>query len=813
MIKYLYISVLVALSNIHILQAQTETNDMVFWGMFEEGLHTNMSQVQSYATQFGKKPGIVMWYTSWQTNNGHAFPIADCQRVSDAGYIPHIVWEPWMGLDEILSGKWDADLTKYGQDIAKYGKPVMLRWGHEFNGDWYPWSYINNKPEPASKWVQAYKHVHDLVVAAGGSNALWLWSPNNGNGSKNPQDITLYYPGDDYVDWIAMDGYNWGTSQSWSSWTSFDGVFGAIYNKLRSNYPNKPIMLGEFGCASAGGDKAAWINDFFKQIKNKYTHIKAFIWFNINKETDWRFNSTSLSTEAFKQGLADPVISEDVQELLALTFKPGKIAGKNLIIPGETGTTYSVSGASKTWTYKWSVTGNAKIIVETNKDSVIVDWGCSKDTLRCLVANQNRTVEVMMVPDLSDLDITGKLFVNSNEQNFELSVPYSDNSTYQWILPEGVTLNGSSDTNVIKVNWGPKTDTIKLILTNACATMDAQKTIYLTGRYPYPNPSQPHVLPGTIEATDFDYGGEMIAYHDSDPQNSGSGPRSDEGIDTELNDGGSNIGWINSGEWITYSVKVTQPGDYFTELRVASQSGGGALSISLNDIEKISNFSIGASGSWSTFKSVYPGKITISENDTLLKYTIINGGFNIGRLIFWDIDNTAPSKPENLSGVPTKNSIALKWNHSTDNQKMFGYKIFVNGTQKTIVSDSTYNLTALISGTAYHIGIIAVDIQGNESDTLSGHFITLSTSIESSEQLNLTTYPNPVKDYLYVKANIFLKNASVNICSPDGKIIENFKINKPTQYIKIDASALKTGIYIINIHSQKYNTNTTFVKF
>jgi hypothetical protein len=304
--------------------ANAGRTDSVYWGVFEEGIHTDFNKLQSYGVEMVKNPSIVMWYISWKTSG---FPQAQAQQVYEQGYLPHIVWEPWMGLDEILAGKWDTYLQTFGESLAQYGHPVMLRFAHEFNGDWYPWNFDNGviggtvlKPE---RWVQAYRYVHDKVNAAGGKNAIWLWSPNVGNGGKNPHDITAYYPGNAYVDWIAVDGYNWGTSQSWSSWQTFSQVLGPTYNKVVANYPDKPIMIGEFGCSStgetSGKDKPTWITDTFDQLNNNYPQIKAFIWFNLNKETDWRFSTTPQSTAAFKAGIQQAFVSGDRDNLVALS--------------------------------------------------------------------------------------------------------------------------------------------------------------------------------------------------------------------------------------------------------------------------------------------------------------------------------------------------------------------------------------------------------------------------------------------------------------------------------------------------------------
>lgn len=314
------------------LQAQSicPENDSLFYGIFEEGLHNDLVKVNEYEQQLGRKPAMLMWYVGWWEDNILPFPLQECQNTWNNGQVPHVVWEPWVGIDAILSGSYDAQIEQFGKDIASFGNPVMLRWGHEFNGDWYPWSYTDGTAVPASKWIEGFTYVQDKINSAGGTNAQWLWSPNCGNGEKNSQNMVDYYPGDDYVDWIAIDGYNWGTTQDWSSWASFADVFKYSYDLMVQNFPSKPIMLGEFGCANEGGDKAAWIDDLFYQLNTQYPQIKAFIWFNVNKETDWRFNATDASTTAFRNGLAGSRFSVKPQNIAAIAT--GKCGQKSIAL-------------------------------------------------------------------------------------------------------------------------------------------------------------------------------------------------------------------------------------------------------------------------------------------------------------------------------------------------------------------------------------------------------------------------------------------------------------------------------------------------
>jgi beta-mannanase len=119
-----------------------------------------------------------------------------------------------------------------------------------------------------------------------------------------------YYPGDAWVDWTCADGYNWGTSQTaaedgWDSrWQTFDEVFGAIYQRVTALAPAKPFMIGEFASSELGGNKAAWIADAALRMPAAYPALRAFVWFNYNKETDWRAESSMAALDAFRSAFA-----------------------------------------------------------------------------------------------------------------------------------------------------------------------------------------------------------------------------------------------------------------------------------------------------------------------------------------------------------------------------------------------------------------------------------------------------------------------------------------------------------------------------
>jgi beta-mannanase len=113
-----------------------------------------------------------------------------------------------------------------------------------------------------------------------------------------------YYPGDAYVDWTGVDGYNWGTSDPDFDWQSFHDVFKDIYPLLAAK--GKPILIGEMASDEVGGSKSQWIADMIPTLRTDFPSIKAFVWFDVKKERDWEINSSASSLAAYVTLAADP---------------------------------------------------------------------------------------------------------------------------------------------------------------------------------------------------------------------------------------------------------------------------------------------------------------------------------------------------------------------------------------------------------------------------------------------------------------------------------------------------------------------------
>jgi hypothetical protein len=204
-------------------------------------------------------------------------------------------------LADYTAGKYNAQITAWAKSLAAWGKPIVFRLDCEMNGTWYGYGAQARK-DPAS-FVAMWRHVHDLFTAAGANNASWHWCPNvDPENAQTP--LEQLYPGDTYVDWTGMTGYNQGgESCAW--------LFDSTYARLVKLAPGKPIMVGETGSVDVGhtGEKVGFIHDFFAALPAKYPQVKAFCWFNWRIDEgqgwwDWPIESSAESLAAFQTAVS-----------------------------------------------------------------------------------------------------------------------------------------------------------------------------------------------------------------------------------------------------------------------------------------------------------------------------------------------------------------------------------------------------------------------------------------------------------------------------------------------------------------------------
>jgi hypothetical protein len=304
-----------------------------YFGMYTEQAPFNWATFDAAADDVALQQNMVGYFGGWDED----FRANAVTRAWERDLMPMLTWEsrpiaskndvvdePAYSLPRILAGDFDAYLTKYAQDIASTGLPLAIRLNHEMNSTWYPWAEQTSSGQPINgnnvgDYVKTWQHVHDIFEANGANRyVVWVWAPNIINNLpaafQGQEFLENLYPGDAYVDWVGVSGY-----QRPPFKTDNDSTFSYTYDRTLDQLraiTDKKILLAEVGASEIGGTKPAWVKSFFEGFDpGANDDVIGFTWFNLAVSTyvdgelatnDWRVDSRANSLEAFRTGIADP---------------------------------------------------------------------------------------------------------------------------------------------------------------------------------------------------------------------------------------------------------------------------------------------------------------------------------------------------------------------------------------------------------------------------------------------------------------------------------------------------------------------------
>lgn len=290
----------------------------IAFGAYVSGVPDYPSLLDSFSAEVGRQPAVVLWYRYWGEN---LFNTHDLQAVDSRGGLPMVTWEPWnsdhsgIPLQGIANGAYDATIRANAQAAANWGKPILARFAQEMNGDWFPWG-LGVNGNTAAGYIAAWRHIVTIFRAQGATNVHWVWTPNEmDSGTPGFQQL---YPGDAYVDWVGIDGYNFGPT-SGNVWQSFTQVFSESYTAMLA-LTSKPMMIAETSSVEQGGKKATWITSALtSELPSHFPRVRALVWFDqpIGVQ-DWRVDSSSSALNAFRSAIDASRYSLSASSLLAI---------------------------------------------------------------------------------------------------------------------------------------------------------------------------------------------------------------------------------------------------------------------------------------------------------------------------------------------------------------------------------------------------------------------------------------------------------------------------------------------------------------
>jgi len=294
--------------------------------------------IRNFESLVEKPLAIVAFSSYW---GKRSFPKEALQAVGETGSVPLIFWSPWdppyqeaqsgkpaktvIQLQDVLNGKFDAYIDQWANDAKAYEKPLLVSWGLEMNGEWFPWSGVfqggsktaTNCVEPCTlgpkTYQDAYRYLVNRVRARGAKNIAWVFHANGNNlPDASWNRMAAYYPGPEYVDWLALSVY--GKQFVGEEWSSAEQAMDGPYQEISKVDTKKPILIAEWGVADfpKSGSKAEYIRDALKLMSSRYSRVKGAIFWHERWENEDEtvsnlyVNSSKEALDAYKTGIANP---------------------------------------------------------------------------------------------------------------------------------------------------------------------------------------------------------------------------------------------------------------------------------------------------------------------------------------------------------------------------------------------------------------------------------------------------------------------------------------------------------------------------
>lgn len=288
-----------------------------YYGVTQDKLPGSTKDLNTFDATVGKAPSSIGFFGYWDSG----YPATKVTAAWQRDALPVMTWmsksstsdsDTSYSITHILDGDWDNYLYNYAGQIVRTGLPVVIRFDHEMNGAWYPWSAgqtsYNNTP---AKYVAMWRHVWNIFEQVGANDdVIWLYSParvDNIEGHTGSSSIAADYPGDQYVDWVGATVY-WRNS---AEPTDYQTSFGKTISELRA-VTSKPLFFAEIGALQSyhnvdvTAKKQQWIQNTLQGFLADPSVI-GFNWFNNIATTpddpdyahDWRVNSSAATLATF----------------------------------------------------------------------------------------------------------------------------------------------------------------------------------------------------------------------------------------------------------------------------------------------------------------------------------------------------------------------------------------------------------------------------------------------------------------------------------------------------------------------------------
>jgi beta-mannanase len=283
------------------------------------GLGDELTQLPALDRSLGSPLSIASVYQSWTDLT----PAWELEKIIATGAIPMVNWTCGDTDGNVAAGADDQLIETFAQELASLHVPVFLRWGFEPN--------FTSSPSVAAclgdlgpeGYRQAFQHIHDIFQGAGADDVGFVWSLAASD-QADMANLVSWYPGSDYVDWIAADAYTTSLpvpkagSDPAQQPSAPAQLFGSWYDQFSSF--GKPMMISETGAPQQ--DQAAYLEHLGLALQQAFPEIRAVVYV----DAPGRVGSTPYQlgpsgTQALAQLAADPYF-QPIRSTASLQLAP-----------------------------------------------------------------------------------------------------------------------------------------------------------------------------------------------------------------------------------------------------------------------------------------------------------------------------------------------------------------------------------------------------------------------------------------------------------------------------------------------------------
>lgn len=260
------------------------------WGLDDPRVTQSLEPLREFQTRTGLVPTLVAWRESFS----RPFPAERCGRLWKDHSLPLILMDvppsergETSVLEGVVRGRYDHPLRAWADAAARYREPVLIHFLRQFNQNTHPWSIAANDKN-ASLVPQAFEHVVKLFRDRHADNVRWVWGPNVFPlPAAGWNDWTKAYPGDAYVDFVALEGLDFGNSGTIALPMSFEQLFASPLRTLRGIAPRKPVILASVATARTAEEREWWLGDMATALMERFPMVRGVVWYNQSDKVNW----------------------------------------------------------------------------------------------------------------------------------------------------------------------------------------------------------------------------------------------------------------------------------------------------------------------------------------------------------------------------------------------------------------------------------------------------------------------------------------------------------------------------------------------